>query len=254
VECILKLFDAHTHIDMKHFDNDRANVISRAKDAGVVGMVTSSIGVGSFRRTLGILKKYPDYVYHSAGCSVSQLTPDDANAIIKLTRKYQNDIVAVGEVGLDYHWIKDANARKAQEPLFLQFIKLAIELNLPLVVHSRKAEAEATSILEKNFSGPVLMHCYDGTSDVTKRIIDNGWSITLPANFSRFRNRIDAANSIPIEQILLETDGPYMSPTNNRNEPMNVGLGCKFLADLLNMNPVEVALVTTQNAKKFYNV
>ena len=254
MEYILELFDAHTHIDMKHFDNDRENVISRAMDAGVVGMVTSSIGVGSFRRTLGILKKYPNYIYHSAGCSVSQLTPNDTDAIIKLTRKYQNDIVAVGEVGLDYHWIKDANARKAQEPLFLQFVDLAVELNLPLVIHSRKAEGEATSILERNFSGPVLMHCYDGKSDVTKRIIDNGWSITLPANFNRFRNRVDAANSIPIEQILLETDGPYMSPTDDRNEPMNVGLGCTSLADLLNMDSEEVAVVTTHNAKKFYNI
>jgi TatD DNase family protein len=239
---------------MKHFNHDRDRIISRAKDAGVVGMVTSSIGISSFRRTLGIIEKYPNYVYHSAGCSVSQLTSSDADAIIKLIRKYQDEIVAVGEVGLDYHWIKDAKARKAQEPLFRQFIDLATELNLPLVIHSRKAEAEAVTILERHFSGPVLMHCYEGKSDVTKRISDNGWSITLPANFMRSKDRINAAKFLTIESLLLETDGPYMSPTDGRNEPMNIGLGCESLSNVLSMDSEEVANITTKNAKKFYNL
>ena len=162
----MELFDAHTHIDMRHFKNDREKVISRAKAKGLVGMVTSSIGPGSFRRTLGIIDKHRDYIHHSAGCSVSQLTRKDADTIISLTRKYASNIVAVGEVGLDYHWIKDSAGRKAQEPLLLEFIALATELNLPLVVHSRKAEAEATTIIEREFEGAVVMHCFDGPPEV----------------------------------------------------------------------------------------
>ncbi len=250
----MELFDAHTHIDMKHYQNDRERVIGRAKDAGVIGMVTSSIGVGSFRRTLGIVEKHKNYIYQTAGCSVSQLKSDEADSIIQLTRKYSTKIVAVGEVGLDYHWIKDYAGRTAQEPLFLKFIELASELELPLVIHSRKAEKDATDLLEKHFSGSVLMHCYDGDSSVTNRIISNGWSITLPANFNRYRNRIEAAKTVPLEQILLETDGPYLSPIEGRNEPSNVKYGCKSLSDLLEIDVDDVASQTTANAKKFYGI
>ncbi len=250
----MELFDAHTHIDMKHFKNDRERVIERAKDAGLVGMVSSSIGVGSFRRTLGIVEKHKDYVFQSAGCSVSQLTPDEANSIIHLTRKYANNIVAIGEVGLDYHWIKDPAGRKAQEPLFIKFIELAKELELPLVVHSRKAEGEASEIIAQHFDGDVLMHCYDGPDNVTQKIAEYGWFITLPANFGRYRNRVNAASSMPLEQILLETDGPYLSPTERRNEPANLVYGCEKLAEIQDLDAEEVASQTTKNTRIFYRL
>ena len=250
----MQLFDAHTHIDMKHFQNDRDKVIARAKDAGLIGIVTCSIGTESFRRTLGIVRKHRGFMYHSAGCQVSRLTLDETKSIISLTRKYSDEIVAVGEVGLDYHWIKNLDQRKSQEPLFLMFIDLAIELNLPIVIHSRKAEAEACDILEKHFSGDVLMHCFDGSLDIAKRVDENGWFITLPANFSKYRNRLDAARIISLEQILLETDGPYLSPTENRNEPANITFGCKALSDLLGLPIDDVANTTTQNTRKFYRL
>ncbi|MFW9918843.1 MAG: TatD family hydrolase [Candidatus Thorarchaeota archaeon] len=251
----MKLFDAHTHIDMKHFQNDIEKVIARAQKQGLIGMVTSSIGTGSFRRTLGIIQKHRGYVHHSAGCSVSQLTRNEADSIISLIQKYSSEIVAIGEVGLDYHWIKDSQGRKAQEPLFRDFIELATELDLPLVIHSRKAEAEATEILEQAFSGSVLMHCFDGTPEIAKRIADNGWSITLPANFQRSKNRVQAASILPLEQIMLETDAPYLSPTDDRrNEPSNVSFGCSSLANLLNLPEEDVASTTTSNALRYYNI
>jgi TatD DNase family protein len=250
----MRFLDAHTHIDMKHYQHDLVQVIERARSAGLIGMVTSSMGPGSFRRTLGIVKKYRGYIHHSAGCQASRLTEEEASKTISLIKKYAETIVAVGEVGLDYYWVKDANQRKVQEPLFQMFIDLASELNLPLVIHSRKAEARATEILEKNGVNDVLMHCYDGPRETTKRIADNGWSITLPANFVRYRNRIEAVRILPLEQILLETDGPYLSPTENRNEPANLTYGCDSLADLLELPSEDVAEATTRNAIAFYRL
>ncbi len=250
----MELFDAHTHIDMKHFQHDRERVIQRARDVGLVGMVTSSISTASFRRTLGIISKHPGYIYHSAGCGVSRLTREEAEKIIFLTRKYSNDIVAIGEVGLDYHWIKDSKGRKAQEPLFLMFIELASELELPIVIHSRKAEFEAIEILESNFSGDVLMHCFDGSPEVAKRIADNGWFITLPANFGKYRNRTEAARILPLSQILLETDGPYLSPDSERNEPEKIIYGAKTLSKILDRPIEDIAKATTINAKRFYKL
>lgn len=250
----MQMFDAHTHIDMKHFQNDREHVIQRSRDAGLVGMVTSSIGPASFRRTLGIIKKHNDFIYHSAGCSVSQLTKIDAGQIIELTRKYSSSIVAVGEVGLDYHWVKDPRGRQAQEPLFTMFIEVATELDLPIVIHSRNAEARATEMLEAQFPGDVLMHCFDGPPEVAKRVADNGWYITLPANFSKYRNRVQSAEILPLNQIMLETDGPYLSPTLGRNEPANIQFGCESLSKILG-HPIElIADATTSNAKRFYRL
>lgn len=248
------MFDSHTHIDMRHFKNDRERVIQRAKDAGLIGMVTSSIDSASFRRTLGIVEKHPGFVHHSAGAGVSQLTLDEAEKIVALSRKYAKDIVAVGEVGLDYHWVKDPKGRRNQEPLFQMFIDLAIELELPIVIHSRKAEAEAAAILEKNFSGNVLMHCFDGPPVIAKLVADNGWYITLPSNFGKYRNRKDAAKIVPLDQILLETDGPYLSPTPDRNEPANILYGVESLSKLLDLSDEDVAQATTRNALRFYRL
>ncbi len=250
----LRLFDAHTHLDMNHYKNDLDKVVKRAREAGVEGMVNSSIGPGSFRRTLGIVKRYNGLIFHSAGTLVSQLTRKEADQILTLARRYSSELVAIGEVGLDYYWIKDPAGRKAQEPLFRDFIQLAEELDLPLVIHSRKAEAEAVDILEREFGGDVLMHCFDGKPDVARRVADNGWYITLPANFRRYRNRIKAAQVIPLEQIMLETDGPYLSPTGERNEPANIRLGCEALAELLEADVETVADTTTTNAHRFYRM
>jgi TatD DNase family protein len=250
----MDLFDAHTHIDMKHYQRDRDRVIQRAKDAGLVGMVTSSIGAASFRRTLGIISKHPDYIFHSAGCGVSRLTREDAEKIVTLTRKYADDVVAIGEVGLDYHWIKDPGGRKAQEPLFQMFIALAAEMDLPIVIHSRKAEAEATAILENSFSGDVLMHCFDGPPEIAKRVADNGWYITLPSNFGKYRNRVSAAEILPLTQILLESDGPYLSPDNERNEPGKIIRGAETLSKVRGQPLDEIASAITLNAKRFYRV
>jgi TatD DNase family protein len=144
--------------------------------------------------------------------------------------------------------------RSAQEPLFLRFIRLAEELRKPLVIHSRKSEAEACEILEREFSGDVLMHCFDGPVDVAKRVADNDWKITLPANFGKYRNRTDASRTIPIEQIMLESDGPYLSPTSDRNEPANIYYGCRTLSENLGLPLEQVAEVTTQTAMRFYDI
>jgi TatD DNase family protein len=250
----LNLFDSHTHIDMKQFQNDLDKVIQRARDAGLLGLVTSSIGSGSFRRTIGIIKKYPDFIYHSAGCSVSQLTQNETSKIIALIQRYSKDIIAIGEVGLDYYWVKDTRGQEAQEPLFSKFIDLAIEMSLPIVIHSRKAEERATEILESQFSGDVLMHCFDGPPKIAQRVADNGWYITLPANFDKYRNRIASAKILPLDRILLETDGPYLSPTPTRNEPANIRYGCEALGRVLGLSVDNIAKITTNNAKRFYHL
>jgi TatD DNase family protein len=248
----MMLFDSHTHLDMPHFKNDLREVLDRARKAGVVGLVSSSIGLRSFQETELIRQRNDGYVFHSAGCAVSQLTTGVAEGLIELFRTSAERIVAIGEVGLDYHWVRDEAQRRGQEPLFKAFIELASELAKPIVIHSRKAEVRAVEILEQDFQGPVLMHCFDGPKTALDRVRENGWYITLPANFNTYRNRLQAAKALPIEQILLETDGPFLSPVPGRNEPANLRIGCEFLAIAKNMDAEEAAAATTRNAQRFY--
>ncbi len=251
----MELIDAHTHLDLPQFGGDLTDVISAARATGLTAIVTCSTGVESFERTTKIVEQYRGLVYHSVGCSVSRLCEEEARLILQRCRAAdRSSIVAIGEAGLDYHWVEDPAARKRQEPLFELFIDLAEEMRLPLVVHSRKAEAEAVRFVEHRFGGDVLMHCFDGPPEVAVRVRDNGWFITLPANFTNFPDRRRAARIVPLEQILLETDGPYMSPTRDRNEPANVIFGCRSLASLLDTSPEVIAKVTTENARRFYHL
>ncbi len=250
----MDLFDAHTHLDLKQFAKDLEPVLERARRAGVAGLVSSSMGPESFRRTESIIQRHAGYVFHAAGYSPSQATMAEAQAVAKLARNNAESLVAIGEVGLDFHWVKDEAARRAQEPRFSLFIELANDLMKPIVIHSRKAEARAVDMLEPAFRGKVLMHCFDGPLTTARRVSDNGWYITLPATFDSYRNRVQAARVVPLEQIMLETDGPYLSPLPGRNEPSNIIMGCRALAKLLETDPEEVARRTTANARRFYGL
>lgn len=250
----MELFDAHTHLDLKQFVKDLEPVLELGRRTGIVGLVSSSMGPESFRRTQSIAQRHAGYVFHAAGYSASQVTASAAEDVAKLARESAESLVAIGEVGLDFHWVKDEAARKAQEPLFRQFIELANELGKPIVIHSRKAEEKAIDLLEPAFGGRVLMHCFDGSASAARRVSDNGWHITLPATFDKYRNRVQAARILPLEQIMLETDGPYLSPLPGRNEPANIIMGCRALANLLETDSEEVARRTTANARRFYGL
>lgn len=250
----LRLFDAHTHLDMPQFRNDLDDLMARAKNAGIVGMVSSSIGADSFSTTMQLVDRYKGFVFQSAGCSVSQLTPEEAERIIGLIRAHSDRIVAVGEVGLDYYWVKDEPGRRSQEPLFISFLELASDLGKPVVVHSRRAEKRAIDLLECSSVKMVLMHCFDGSRTDAARVHDNGWYITVPATFAKSSNRVAAVQILPIDQIMLETDGPYMSPVGGRNEPCNIVYGCRSLAEIKKIDPADVARVTTDNAMRFYGL
>jgi TatD DNase family protein len=134
------------------------------------------------------------------------------------------------------------------------FIEIATELDLPIVIHSRKAEAEATEILERSFSGDVLMHCFDGLPEIAERVAENGWYITLPANFGKYRNRVSAAEILPLSQIMLESDGPYLSPDSERNEPSKILHGAESLSKVHGKSLTKIATAITQNAKRFYRL
>jgi TatD DNase family protein len=167
-----------------------------------------------------------------------------------------DSIVSIGEIGLDYHWVKDPKLRDYQETAFIEFIELAKEVDKPLVIHSRKAEKEALDILESQGGvSKVLMHCFNGSVDLIDRIVKNRWLLSVPTAVVNRKNHQKIAQACPLDSMVIETDAPFLSPDKERrNEPSKVYYSAKKIAELKQIPISEVAEKTTRNAIDFYSL
>ena len=165
-------------------------------------------------------------------------------------------IKAIGEVGLDYHWIKDKDEQELQEKLFIECIELANEFNKPLVIHSRKAELPALNVLEKYSQVPVLLHSFEGNLQAVTKAIDLGYKITIPTNVVIRKNRRKVAQRAGLENIMIETDSPYCPPAMDikPNTPSTIPIAAKKLSEILDVEFDDIAHVTTNNVKESYGL
>ncbi|MHA1969218.1 MAG: TatD family hydrolase, partial [Candidatus Hodarchaeales archaeon] len=169
--------------------------------------------------------------------------------------KSYSSIVAIGEVGLDYHWIRDDYWKQKQQEVFVNFIELANTVNKPLVIHSRKAETECIDILENKAEVPVLLHCFAGNLEEAKRIVDLGWFISIPTAVVNRKKHRKLARNVPLENIVVETDTPFLSPiAGQKNEPANVKYAINEIAFLKETSFNDVDVITTRNAQEFYQI
>ncbi len=247
------LIDSHTHLDAKWFKNDVPQVIENAKNNGLEAIITSSIS-SSIQKTKNIVDRYSSYVFWALGLHPPGVDSQSVKMIISLIKKHQSEIVAIGEVGLDYHWVKEEERQKEQQEAFKHFINLSKELDMPIVIHARDAQTRTIEILEENNAENVLMHCFSGNEEEAKRVIRNKWYISVPTSVVNRKVHQKMANIVPLTQMLLETDAPYLSPTKGRNEPANIKISAQKIAELKATTFEEVAEKTTQNARKFYRL
>jgi len=263
------LIDIHSHLDHCYFNDDLDKVISNAKKINVKLILTAGINPEKNRVSLEIAKKY-DIVKACLGIYPIQYN-NEKNSIIeknnkkiinnenKINKKIKNknlkninideeikfieknkkNIVAISEVGLDYHW--DKNNVNEQKRLFEKMIKLAEKLNKPIIVHSRKAENDTIEKLQSSKLKKIIMHCFTGKKSLVKKIIDDGWFLTAPTSIVRSTQFQENAKLAPITQLFCETDAPYLSPyKEKRNEPAFVIEAYKKLAEIKNMELKEV--------------
>ncbi len=241
------LIDSHCHIDGEQFDADRDEVVQRAKDAGVVAMLNVGTGdpnTDDFRRAVAVAEKY-DNVYASVGVHPhdAKLYDDRAEAhLIDLVRSSKK-VIAWGEIGLDYYY--DHSPRDMQREVFRRQIRIASQLGLPIIIHSRDADDETVEILteecgsadaDRNVRGPGIMHCFGGTAKMAEDLMKIGFLISFAGNvtFKKAENLRDAARVVPLDKLLIETDCPFLTPVpfrGKRNEPSFVVHTAKFLAD-----------------------
>lgn len=250
------LVDIHAHLDHARFKPDLDQVILRAKEAGVKSVITSGVNSVTNRLILKIAEKY-DIVKASFGLyPIDALAKElesgeasgfvrDAEAVdvdqeLEWIKKNKDKCIAIGECGLDYHWL--TGKEKEQKKVFQKVIDLVEKINKPIIVHSRKAELDAVEMLESSKLKKIVMHCFSAKKSLIKRAADNGWSFSIPPIIVRLQHFQILAEMVNINQLLTETDAPYLSPfPGERNEPAFVVETIKKIAEIKGFVADEVA-------------
>ncbi len=245
------LIDNHSHLDFPQFDSDRKEVIERAKKQGIL-IINSGLGPEGIEKTIKLVDEHG--IFATLGLSPTGFDSDIIEDTIELIKKYRKKIVGIGEVGLDYYWVKEPGKRMTEIQNFRIFIELSKELNLPLLVHSRDAESDTIREL-KSANKPAILHCFSGTIKQAKEAISIGCLISIPTTIIHSKQKQELARKIPLDRIVLETDAPYLSPVpKTRNEPANVKLSAKKIAEIKGIEYSVVERITTENAGKFFNL
>ncbi len=259
------IVDSHCHIDGEAFDEDRDEVIQRAKDAGVVAML--NIGTGDphsdvFKKAVAVAERYEN-VFASVG-----VHPHDAKFYDEAAEKHLTDLVrsskkviAWGEIGLDFYY--DHSPRDVQTEVFRRQIRTARGLGLPIIIHSRDADDETVKLLTEeckrdDFCGGI-MHCFGGTPQMAEVLMEIGFLISFAGNvtFKKADNLRDAARVVPLEKLLIETDCPFLTPEpfrGKRNEPAYVEHTARFLAEFYGVDLETLAEQTTRNFLDFFQL
>ena len=259
------LVDSHCPIDGEAFDEDRDEIVARARAAGVAAML--NIGTGDphsddFQKAVAVAEKYEN-VFASVGVHPhdAKLYDDKAEEHLIELAKSSNKVIAWGEIGLDFYY--DHSPRDVQREVLRRQIRTARALDLPIIIHSRDADDETIEILSEECSGENfrggIMHCFVGTPSMAERLMRIGFLISFAGNvtFKKAENLREAARVVPINKLLVETDCPFLTPVpfrGKRNEPAYVEHTARFLAGFYGVEFETLAEQTTRNFLDFFGV
>lgn len=256
------LVDVHCHLDSDKFTEDLNEVLERAKREKVK-IVISGVNTSTNRKILEIKEKHPE-VEISFGIYPLDALKNEPESInysrdienfdldleLDFIEKNKDKCIAIGECGLDF---KYSDKKQEQEETFKKIIQLSKKINKPLIIHSRKAEAEAVDILEKEKCKKVLLHCFNGKRSLIKKATELGYFFSIPPVIVRLEHFQMLAEIVPLTQILTETDSPYLSHIQGeRNQPINVKITIKEIARIKNISEEQVENQIYENYKKLF--
>ncbi|GAA6228261.1 putative deoxyribonuclease tatdn3 isoform X1 [Lates japonicus] len=256
--------DCHCHISAREFEEDLEVVIQRTREAGVKTLVAVTEEVGEFNRVLQLQHRYPDLVAPCFGIHPLQggggpeqrsVKPQDLYAALPLFYKHKERLVAIGEIGLDFTpWCAlTQQDRDDQSTVFIKQLNVAKELDLPVNVHSRSAAKVTIETLREQGIGRALLHNFAGKPSVALEGVKAGYLFSFPPAVCRNQQRDKLIKQLPLEHICLETDSPALGLDKHvRNEPANISLSCRYIADVKGLSPQTVQLVTAQNAHRLF--
>ena len=256
--------DSHCHIDGPEYDGDREEVIARAREAGVTTMLNVGTGdphSGAFERAVELAEKHTE-VYCAIGLHPhdAKLFDDAAEKGLVNLAKQSAQVLAWGEIGLDYHY--DHSPRDVQREVFRRQLAIARELNLPVVIHSREADEDTISILREELAGysrAGVLHCFGGSLQMANDALELGFFISFAGNltFKKAENLRAIAQALPLDRLLVETDCPYLTPVpfrGKRNEPAYVVEVARCLAGIHNVQIEEMARITSENFNHLFRL
>ncbi len=252
------MIDTHCHVDFKVFNRNREEVIARAREK-LTAIINSGASLGGNRRTLKFAEEYPEFLYPTLGFHPSNASKADSTVIKQAFDEINLHIdkaVGIGETGLDFHNLNDEKAKERQIKVFENFIDLAVEYEMPLVIHAREAEGQALKMVKKHSNIPdVIFHCYGGDLETAKLIVNENYYISFSTIICFSEHHQSLADELPLSCMLTETDSPYLSPfKGRRNEPAFVEEVVKTLARIKSRSPTEVDQITQNTAAKIFSL
>ncbi|MCR5826568.1 MAG: TatD family hydrolase [Oscillospiraceae bacterium] len=255
------IFDTHAHYDDEQFDADRDALLAAMPAAGVGLIVDPGCDLASSRAAVALARRFP-HVYAAVGWHPENCAPFDpdapeqVDALRALAREPK--VVAIGEIGLDYHWAE--NPPKAQQHAVLRRqLALAVELDLPVIIHDRDAHADCFAIVCEFPALRGVFHCYSGSVELARELWKRGWFVGFdgPLTYKNARKTVEVAAEAPLERILIETDAPYLAPVprrGTRNDSRNLRFVAEKLAELRGMTSEQVIALTAENGKRLFGI
>lgn len=248
------IFDTHAHYDDDKFNTDRESLLTSMPEKGIDRIVSCGCDIESTEFNRQLAHKY-DYVYYAAGLHPENLENAKLSDIDIIKQLADDEkCVAVGEIGLDYHWMNVD--KKTQIEFFERQIELAKKIELPVIVHDRDAHGDTLDVL-KNTKPKGVLHCFSGSKEMAREIIKIGMYIGLNgvATFKNARKSLEVVKEIPLERLVLETDCPYLAPEpyrGKRNDSSYIPFIAQRIAEVLDMDAQDILDITNTNAKKLY--
>ena len=260
----MKFFDSHAHLDDEKFNEDREQLMKEIKESGIDKFISAGYSLEGSKKGIELASKY-DFIYTTSGISPNDIpqTEEELWIILKEIEKMAQEnkkVVAIGEIGLDYYWEKEEKMKKLQRKAFIEQIKIANKLELPIVIHTREAVMDTIQILKEN---PVdnhgVFHCCPLNRELVKEALKLGFYISFagPITFKNSKNASEIIEMVPNDKMLIETDSPYLAPEpvrGTRNNPMNVKYIAQKIAEVKKMSLEEVAKMTYENTEKIFNL
>jgi TatD DNase family protein len=258
----MELIDSHAHIDFPQFAEDREAMLDRARAAGVTTLLAIGTGPGPEKLDSALpLAEQHDWIYATVGIhphEAEQVTPQHLDQLAVLAK--HEKVIAWGEIGLDYFY--DHSPRHVQQRIFREQMALAHQAKLPIIIHCRDAWSDCLNLLEEVWRPTGLggiLHCFTSTLEDARRGIEMGFLVSFAGNstYPKTQNIRDVAKALPLENILIETDAPYLAPQayrGKRNEPAYVAEVARMLASVRNLSPEGLAAATSENFRRFFGL
>lgn len=251
------IFESHAHYDDEAFNEDRETLLASMQENGIGTIINVGASIASTQSTIALTQQYP-FLYGAAGVHPSETAELDKDKLCWLEQQCRREkIVAVGEIGLDYHWPEPDRA--LQKYWFEKQLELAARVNLPLIIHSREAAKDTLDIMKAHHTQDSrgVIHCFSYTKEIAQEYIAMGYYIGIGGviTFSNAKKLKEAAAAIPIEKILLETDCPYLAPVPNRgkrNSSLNLPYVAQEIAQIKGISREEVVSITCENAQRLF--